>query len=250
MTAWNEKIALVTGAGSGVGRATALRLARLGARVVATDINSNGLAETVRLAAAGGGIEPRHCDVSDRASVEALFAGLPRIDIAANVAGIGQSFRPLEQLDAAEVLRITNINYLGLLWCLQHEIRLMRGQGGGAIVNVASDSGLQGQGNLTAYAASKHAAVGLTRSSAIETAAAGIRINAVCPGPIDTPMLDKLKADVGAESGFTEQLMQAVPMGRCARADEIAEAVIWLASDAASYVTGVALPVDGGMFAM
>ena len=245
MTDWNQKSTLIIGASTGIGRATALILATRGAALILADINRTALQETVDAArAAGAKVESRFCDLANETSLSEMFRSIPHLDIALNVAAIGQSFRPFEQLDMNEIERINQINYMGILRCLRYEIEALKQ--GGAIVNVASAAGLVGEPNLSVYAASKHAVVGLTRSVAAEVIARGIRINAVCPGPTATPMLAELGRSAGLGEAIETHLAQTVPIRRMARPEEIAEAIVWLASDEASYVVGAALPVDGG----
>lgn len=245
MTDWTQKSTLIIGAATGIGRATALALAQHQTPLIIADINQAALQETVAAArAAGATVESRFCDISNDPSLKEMFQSIPHLDIALNVAAIGQSFRQFDQLDMIEIRRINQINFMGLLCCMRYEIESLRH--GGAIVNVASAAGLVGEPNLSVYAASKHAVVGLTRSVAAEVAARGIRINAVCPGPTATPMLAELGRSSGLGAALEVNLAQTVPIKRMARPEEIAEAIIWLASDEASYVVGAALPVDGG----
>jgi NAD(P)-dependent dehydrogenase (short-subunit alcohol dehydrogenase family) len=243
-----EKVALVTGAGSGIGRATALAFAREGAKVVVSDIVTEGGRETVRLIQSGGGnavfVE---ADVSKTAEVEALIqqavAAYGRIDCAHNNAGIeGQAARIIDDTDD-NWDRVIAINLTGVRLCMKYEIRQMLAQRGGAIVNTASGAGLVGIRGSSAYVASKHGVIGLTKTAALEYAKTGIRVNAVCPGVIQTPMVERITQ---AAPRAAEALTALHPMGRTGKPEEIAEAVVWLCSEAASFVTGHALSVDGG----
>jgi len=247
------RVALVTGAASGIGRSSALAFATNGARVVVADILEEQGRETVDLIEAAGGeaiFVP--ADVSRRGDVEGLIKAAVdtygRLDCAHNNAGIegtgppGAEFHTLPDDAWDQVLRI---NLKGVWLCMQTEIAQMLTQGGGAIVNTASIAGLVG-GFGAAYSAAKHGVVGLTRTAALAYATRGIRVNAVCPGVIDTPMVARVRA---RRPDFDEFAVMGEPIGRLGQPEEIAEAVVWLSSDAASFVTGVALPVDGGWVA-
>ena len=248
----HEKIALVTGAGSGIGRATSLVLAREGATVVVSDVNAAGGEETLSaIKDLGGDGMFVHADVSRAADVEALVdstvKAYGRLDCAYNNAGIeGYIGGRLHEYPEDIWDRLIDINVKGVWLCLKYEIPQMLKQGGGAIVNTASAAGLVGSRQLSAYVASKHAVVGLTKSAALEYAADGIRVNAVCPGIIDTPMMDRL---VAGREDYAASISTRQPIGRKGTPEEIAEAVAWLCSDAASLVTGLAMPVDGAFTA-
>jgi NAD(P)-dependent dehydrogenase (short-subunit alcohol dehydrogenase family) len=240
------KVALVTGAGSGIGRASALTFAAHGAMVVVSDIATEGGEETVRcIVAAGGEATFIRADVSRAgdvaALVEATIARYGRLDCAHNNAGILGPLGSLLDCSDEAFDRIMAVNLRGIWHCLWAELPTMLKQGGGAIVNTASGAGLHGNHLMAAYSASKHGVVALTRSAAQEFAGRGIRINAVCPAAIETPMV---------EQAFTEELKAATaaryPMGRLGKTEEVAWAAVWLCSAAASFITGVALPVDGG----
>ena len=246
------RVALVTGAASGIGRATALAFAAAGARVVAsTGTNVEGGQETVRqIRDAGGDAAFVRADVSRADQVEALVAvtvgTYGRLDCAVNNAGITGPTLRLADMDDDEWQRVIDVNLTGVWFCLKHEIRQMLTHGGGAIVNVSSVAGLVGSRINPAYCASKHGVVGLTRKAAIDYAAAGIRVNAVCPGLVDTPMLDRLH---GGDPARRAAMVALEPVGRVADPEEIAAAIVWLCSPAASFVTGIAMPVDGGFLA-
>ena len=247
-----EKIALVTGAGSGIGRATSLVLAREGATVVVSDINADGGEETLSaIKDMGGDGMFVHADVSRASDVEALVEATVkaygRLDCAYNNAGIeGFIGGRLHEYPEDIFDRLIDINVKGVWLCLKYEIPQMLKQGGGAIVNTASAAGLVGSRQLSAYVASKHAVVGLTKSAALEYATDGIRVNAVCPGIIDTPMMDRL---VEGREDYAATISTRQPIGRKGTPSEIAEAVAWLCSDASSLVTGLAMAVDGAFTA-
>ncbi len=246
------KIALVTGAGSGIGRATSLVLAREGAAIVVSDVNADGGEETLSaIKDMGGDGMFVHADVSRAADVEALVEATVkaygRLDCSYNNAGIeGYIGGRLHEYPEDIWDRLMDINVKGVWLCLKYEIPQMLKQGGGAIVNTASAAGLVGSRQLSAYSASKHAVVGLTKSAALEYAKDGIRVNAVCPGIIDTPMMDRL---VAGREDYAATIPARQPIGRKGTPDEIAEAVAWLCSDAASLVTGLAMSVDGAFTA-
>jgi NAD(P)-dependent dehydrogenase (short-subunit alcohol dehydrogenase family) len=260
------KVALVTGAGSGIGRAVCLRLAREGATLVAVDLNEAALRETVASlppAPAGGVAKKSRAGRTSADSGQALalsgdvsedrlwqkmvdtvarhFGGL---DLAVNCAGVLQPPCPLEALPEEAFERVMAVNVRGVFLGMRHQIPALRARGGGSIVNLASVAGLKGAPGLAVYAASKHAVMGLTRSAALEVAAEGIRINAVCPGLVATPMM----MDV-ADPERCERLVKQIPVRRLGAPEEIAEAVCWLLSPAASFCTGAALTADGGMTA-
>jgi NAD(P)-dependent dehydrogenase (short-subunit alcohol dehydrogenase family) len=242
------QVAVVTGGSSGMGLATAQAFAEAGAAVVLADINEEKLdGAAAGLTASGHQAIGVICDVSDEDQVAAMVqrtvATFGRLDMAFNNAGIQAP--PTDAADeVAEIFdRVNGINLRGVWSCMKHELRQMRGQGSGAIVNCSSLGGLVGLPGRAAYHASKHGVIGLTRSAALEYAPRGIRINAVCPGTIETPMVTEMVAR--GELDMPEA-MKNQPIGRLGRSDEIAAAVLWLCSPAASFVIGVALPVDGG----
>jgi NAD(P)-dependent dehydrogenase (short-subunit alcohol dehydrogenase family) len=246
-----NKVALVTGAGSGIGRASSLILAREGAKMVVSDIDASGAEETLSLIKERGGDGVFvHADVSKSNDVQELISRAVstygRLDCAYNNAGIeGYMSGRLHEYPEETWDRLVDINIKGVWLCLKYEIPQMLEQGGGAIVNTASVAGLVGARRLSAYIASKHAVVGLTKAAALEYAQDGIRVNAVCPGTIDTPMLDRLIAGWKTD----EDMNTRQPIGRLGTPAEIAETVAWLCSDAASLVTGIAMAVDGGQTA-
>jgi len=244
------KTALVTGAGSGIGRAASLAYAREGARVVVADVNVEGGEETVQqIKEAGGEAVLVHVDVSQADDTQAMVAqaveAFGSLDCAFNNAGIsGGTDRHL----TADYLeedwdRVMGINLKGVWLCMKAEIPQMIKQGGGAIVNTASIAGLVGIRGTAAYVAAKHGVAGLTRATALEYASQGIRINAVCPGYIQTPLVQGIFDRV---DGYQEEVAARHPLGRLGQPTEIAEAVLWLSSDAASFMTGHNMAVDGG----
>lgn len=239
------KVALVTGASGGIGRASAIAFAQSGASVVVSDVNEAGGGETVaQIAAAGGNAVFQRCDVSNGAEVKALVARAVseygRLDFALNNAGINNLGDDEYQDDVWA--RSMGINLTGVMMCMREEAEVMLKQGKGAIVNTASINGLVGNGAQPGYTASKHGVVGLTRHGALRWAQAGIRVNCVCPGVIETPMT----APLTANPEMKKILDGMTPMGRMGKAEEIAAAVMWLCSDQASFVTGHPLVVDGG----
>jgi NAD(P)-dependent dehydrogenase (short-subunit alcohol dehydrogenase family) len=246
------KVALVTGAGSGIGRASALAFAREGAKVVVADVTVEGGEETANLIKqAGGEAIFVKADVSKGAEVEALVARAVqtygRLDCAHNNAGIEGP--GATTVDYTEELwdRVIAINLKGVWLCMKYEIPQMLQHGGGAIVNTASTAGLVGYPRGSAYVASKHGVVGLSKTAALEYAKSGIRVNAVCPGAIDTPMMGRITDHRPTRAA---RMAAAEPVGRMGVPGEIAEAVVWLCSESASFVTGHAMAVDGGMTAM
>jgi len=245
------KIVLVTGGGSGIGRAASLALAKEGAKVAVSDVVVAGGEETVRLIkAVGSEATFIKADVAKAAEIEALIKKVVetygRLDCAVNNAGIEGAMASTVDCSEENFDRIIAVNLKGVWLCMKHEIPQMLKQGGGAIVNTASVAGLIGFQGLPAYVASKHGVNGLTKTAALEYAKQGIRVNAVCPGVIQTPMLDRLFT---GQPGAGEIIAAMEPVGRLGKPEEIAAAVVWLCSDASSFVTGLPMAVDGGLIA-
>lgn len=245
------KVALITGGSSGIGRATAALFAREGARVAVADVGVEGGEQTVNtIRDAGGEAVFVRADVSHagevQAAVERVIATYGRLDCAHNNAGIAGRFTATADSLEEDWDRIIRVNLKGVWLCMKYEIPRMLERGGGAIVNTASVAGLGGARRLSAYAASKHGVVGLTKTAALEYAPAGIRINAVCPGWIRTAMVE---GAFGAHPGLEAQISVSEPIGRIGNPEEVAAAVVWLCSGAASFVTGHAMVVDGGLVA-
>ena len=248
------KVALVTGAASGIGRATALACARAGAKVVVCDIAVEpGRRVVEEIATAAGEATYVQADVSAHADVERLLKTAVdtygRVDCAHNNAAVEGPSRRFHEYTDAEWDQVTGVNLKGVFLCMKYELAQMLAQGGGAIVNTSSIAGLLGSpGAGAVYSASKHGVVGLTMTAALGYAQQGIRVNAVCPGIVETPMLTRLLGS-RPDLDLKQLYAAATPLGRFAAPEEIAAAVVWLCSDAASFVTGVALPVDGGYVA-
>jgi NAD(P)-dependent dehydrogenase (short-subunit alcohol dehydrogenase family) len=249
----NGKVALITGGASGIGRATALTFAREGAKLIIADMNEDGGQQTVHMIAEQGGEATFvQVDVSRATEVEAMISKTVqtygRLDCAHNNAGIGSRPRVLlHELSEESWERVISINLKGVWLCMKYEIIQMCTQGGGAIVNTASIMGLVGSWSRSGvYNASKHGVVGLTKTAALEYAKSGIRVNAVCPGYIRTPLIEEA---LTSNPEMEAQIVARHPVGRMGRPEEIAEAVMWLCSDAASFVTGHTMTVDGGYVA-
>jgi NAD(P)-dependent dehydrogenase (short-subunit alcohol dehydrogenase family) len=242
------KVAFVTGAANGIGRATALAFAREGANVVVADVSNQGNHETGRMVEElGGRVLVVSCDVTRaedvKSALDKTIEAFGRLDFAFNNAGIEQPVTPTADLTQEQWDRIIDVDLRGVFLCMKYEIPLMLKQGGGAIVNTSSGAGVKGIAGQAAYCAAKFGIIGLSKAAALDYAKWNIRVNAVCPGIIETPMMDRFSG--GTPEGRGRVIAQE-PVGRMGRPEEIAAAVVWLCSDAAGFVVGHAMVIDGG----
>lgn len=250
------KSVLITGAASGFGRLAAARFAAEGAKLVLGDINEAGLEETaMKPLASGADVVTRTADVTKEADAEALvraaIESFGALDIAINNAGIGHRLARLPALSLAEYEQVMRVNAGGVFLGMKHQLPVMAAAGSGVILNVASAAGLVGAGMLSAYAAAKHAVVGLTRSAADEYARFGIRVNALCPAFADTPLFNEMADDVSSERAEAHRrITSRMPMRRVADPAEIVPAMLWLCADDNSFMTGQAIALDGGLTAI
>ncbi|RYZ06098.1 MAG: SDR family oxidoreductase [Myxococcales bacterium] len=246
---FHGKVAFVTGGASGIGRAAALAFAREGAHVAVADVSEEGTQQTARLIEeAGGKALALRCDVTRAAEIQAALqkttGAFGRLDFAFNNAGIEpKKLVPIAEVEEEEWDRIHGVDLRGVFLCMKYEIPLMLAHGGGAIVNTSSGAGVIGIKNNAAYTAAKHGVIGLTRAAALEYAAKNVRINAVCPGYIDTPMIERF---AGRSEEARAKVIAEEPIGRMGTPEEIAATVVWMCSDAAGFMVGHALVVDGG----
>ncbi len=252
MTRLDGKVAIVTGGGSGLGRAITLRYASEGARVIAADINEAGAQETVRLAREAGAeanqVVARALDVTDEracaAAVDATMAQCGKLDLMIANAGIG-TFGPIATLDLADWRRVLEVNLTGVFLCAKYAFRAMQ-DNGGVILAMASVAGMEGTPNLGAYGPSKAAVIQLVKTLALEGARYNIRANAICPVWTDTPLVEALVAGSADRQRARERLARMVPLGRLGQPEDVAAVAAFLASDDAAFLTGIAMPVDGG----
>ena len=241
------KVALVTGAAGGIGLATARMFAEAGAAVALVDISKAVTERAEELCKAGHRAIGIVCDVADEQqvaqAVERTVGEFGRLDCAYNNVGIHAPRVELADAERSDFDRVMAVNLGGVWNCMKHELRQMREQGSGAIVNASSQSGLAGLHDMTAYTASKHAVIGLTKCAALEYARRGIRVNCICPGTSDTPMVQQA---IREAPKHMEAVIDAIPVGRLGRAEEIASAVLWLCSDLAGFAIGSQVVMDGG----
>lgn len=242
---FTDKVVFITGAAGGIGRAAALAFAAEGARVAILDRSADALEEVkTSVKNAGAEVMAIACDVSSpeqvQAAVRQIVDRFGRLDVAFNNAGVENKAAPVHEIDLAEWDRILDINLRGTFVCMKHELAQMVKQGGGVVVNTSSGAGIRGVAGGAAYAASKHAIIGLTRSAALDYAKQNIRVNAVLPGNIETPMMDRFTG------GDIQKAIDLEPVGRLGKPEEIAESVLWMASDLGGFVTGAATVIDGG----
>jgi NAD(P)-dependent dehydrogenase (short-subunit alcohol dehydrogenase family) len=242
------RVALITGAAGGIGESTAYAFAAAGAKLMLADFDEErGRTVAAKIVSEGGSAEFTACDVADEAQVKALVertvSAFGSLDFAHNNAGVTGVNAKLADQEFDTWNKVIGVNLTGVFLCLREELRVMIEQGNGAIVNTASNAGFRGFEGLGPYVASKHGVIGMTKSAAVEYGPLGLRINAVCPGATESPMLERVLAH---DAAIAPAMTSRVPLGRFGRAQDIAEAVVWLCSDSAAYITGTTLLVDGG----
>ncbi len=251
MKTFAEKVVLITGAASGIGKTTAIAFAEKGAKVVVSDINETKGNEVVsEIKGYGGEAIFIKTDVSNKSDIQLLVQEsinkFGQLDIAINNAGIGGPFAPTAMYTDEDWDHVIAINQTGVFYCMREELKVMSEQKSGVIINISSIAGLKGLGNASAYVASKHAVLGLTKTAALEYAKMNIRVNAVCPVFTRTPLVDSL---FDAAPGFEEKLIKGIPLRRYGQTEDICNAILWLCDEQSSFVTGLCLPIDGGMLA-
>jgi 2,5-dichloro-2,5-cyclohexadiene-1,4-diol dehydrogenase 1 len=249
----NGKVIVITGAASGIGRAAAVMFAASGAKLQLGDWNEAGVIETAELVrAAGGEANPMHVDVSHEEQSKALVTGAiaayGRLDGAFNNAGIASTPNLLPDISAADWQRVNGVNATGVFFCMKHQIQAMRSTGGGAIVNTSSANGAAAEPYCGNYVASKHAVIGLTRAAAAEAGTTGVRVNAILPGLIETPMAAPY-LDSSEFASYRQSMLERHSLGRFGRPEEVASVAQFLLSEQSSFVNGAAIPVDGGYLA-
>jgi NAD(P)-dependent dehydrogenase (short-subunit alcohol dehydrogenase family) len=255
MSRYAGRVAIVTGAAGGIGRATAKRLAAEGASLLLADLAGPGLEDAARTVRGAPGVETLAVDVSReddvKRMVEAAVARFGGLDLLVNNAGIEGVVAPIEEFPVEAFDRVLAVNARGVFLGVKHAAPALKRRGGGAIVNVASVAGLQGDPSVIAYIASKHAVIGITRSAAIALGPHRVRVNSVCPAPIETRMMRSLEAGMGggerAAEGVKKAISERIPLGRYGEPDEVAALIAFLGSDDASYVNGSQYTIDGGM---
>lgn len=256
MMRYANKAVIVTGAGSGIGKATALRFAAEGAKLVISDLNEAALMGTAdEIRAIGASVVAIAGDVADEATapklVEACLAAYGRLDIAINNAGVAHAMAKLPHIPSEAMALMLRVNLMGVFLAMKAQIPVMEKQGGGVILNVASVAGLIGAPLLSAYSAAKHGVIGLTKSASAESARKGVRINAVCPASTDTPMVSEMVDAMGRDpKEAVQRVVMATPMARLATVDEVVQAILWICSPENSFMTGHALTIDGGLSAI
>ncbi|MCR9289020.1 MAG: glucose 1-dehydrogenase [Bacteroidetes bacterium] len=251
MKNFDNKVVLITGSGSGLGKDAAIAFAKLGASVVVSDVNVKGGEEVVEeIKKLGGESIFVKADVSKKEEVQNLIKNTiqkySKLDIAVNNAGIGGPFKPTTMYTDEDWDRVIAINQTGVFYCLREELKVMAAQKSGVIVNISSIAGLRAMGNGCAYVASKHAVVGLTKATAVEYARFNIRVNAVCPVFTKTPLVEQL---LDVDPAMEKKLIQGIPMRRYGEPADMTNAILWLCEESSAFVTGLCLPIDGGMMA-
>ena len=256
MSSFEGKSIVVTGAGSGIGRETAVALSKAGARVTVTDISAAGAEETMSMIReAGGTARIQLANIAEEQAVRALIDGAVSayggLDGAFNNAGVAMHWKPITELTGAEWQRVIDINLSSVFYCLKYEMKAMMSQGrGGSIVNTSSGNGIVGGPNMAEFVASKFGVVGITKAAAIDGGPHQIRVNAICPGIIVTPPVEHLLAHDEQFQAIAPMLKRRHVIGRFGQPEDVSQAVMWLLSDVAAFITGVSLPVDGGCLAM